>query len=103
MNIAIHMDVSIKQADNTFGSNRLQRIFGRSNSILKNFWKAYEQLGMKVQTTWMLFTEIIDGQDLESSGHRVSENIEEYLQNLVVKQATICSEGALQDEVVTRT
>ena len=30
------------------------------------------------------------------------ENIEEYLQNLLAKQAIIFSEGALREEVVTR-
>ena len=58
---------------------------------------------MKVQTAKMLFTGIIGGQELQSSGHRVSGIIEEYLQNLLAKQAINCSEGALRDEVVTRT
>ena len=31
------------------------------------------------------------------------ESIEEYLQNLLVKQSIICNEGALLQEVVTRT
>jgi hypothetical protein len=57
---------------------------------------------MRVQAVMRLFTGIIGGQELQSSGHRVSGNIEEYLQNLLVKQAIICSEGALRDEVVTR-
>jgi hypothetical protein len=58
---------------------------------------------MKVQMARMLFMGIIGGRELQSSGHRVSGNIEEYLQNLLAKQAIICSEGALRDEVVTRT
>jgi hypothetical protein len=45
----------------------------------------------------------IGGQELQSSGHMVSVNVEEYLQNLLMKRTIICSEGALRDEVVTRT
>jgi hypothetical protein len=57
---------------------------------------------MKVQTARMLFTGIIGGRELQSSGHRVSGNIEEYLQNLLAKQAIIWNDGALREEVVTR-
>ena len=39
MNIAIHMDLSIMQANKTFGSTRLQRIFERSDSNTKYFVK----------------------------------------------------------------
>ena len=48
-------------------------------------------------------SEFIGGQELQSSGHRVSGLIEEYLQSLLMKQSVICGEGALRDEVVTRT
>jgi hypothetical protein len=58
---------------------------------------------MRVQTARMLSTGIIGDQELLGSGHKVSGNIEEYPQSLLVKQAIICSEGALWDEVVTRT
>jgi hypothetical protein len=44
---------------------------------------------MKVQAARMLFTGIIGGQELQSSGHRVSGKNEEYLQNLLAKQAII--------------
>ena len=58
---------------------------------------------MRVQTARMLVTGIIGGQELQSSGHRVSGTIEEYLQSLLMGQTIICSEGALREEVVTRT
>jgi hypothetical protein len=45
----------------------------------------------------------IGGQELYSSGHRVSGIIEEFLQNLLAKQAIIGNVGALQEEVGTRT
>ena len=38
MNIAGHMDLTIMQADKTFGSTRLQRIFRRSNCIRRILW-----------------------------------------------------------------
>ena len=38
MNIAGHMDLTIMQPDKTFGSTRLQRIFGRSNCIRRILW-----------------------------------------------------------------
>jgi hypothetical protein len=41
------MELTIMQASKkNVKSSRLQRIFGRSDSIFKVFWKAYEQLGM---------------------------------------------------------
>ena len=58
---------------------------------------------MKVHAARMLFTGIIGGQELQGSGHRVSRNIEEYLQNLLAKQAIIGNVGALRKEVGTRT
>ena len=58
---------------------------------------------MKIQAARMLFTGIICGQELQGSGHRVSRNIEEYLQNLLAKQAIIGNVGALREEVGTRT
>ena len=57
---------------------------------------------MKVQAARILFTGIIDGQELQGSWHSVSRNIKEYLQNLVVKQAIIDNVGALREEVGTR-
>ena len=57
---------------------------------------------MKVQAARMLFTGIIGGQELQGSGHRVSGNIEEYLQNLLAKHATIGNVGALREEVGMR-
>jgi hypothetical protein len=57
---------------------------------------------MKVQMVNILAVSI-SGQELQSSGHRVSGNIKEYLHNLPAKQAIICSEGALRNEGVTRT
>ena len=58
---------------------------------------------MKVQAARMLFKGITGGQELQGSGHRVSRNIEEYLQNLLAKQAIIDNVGALREEVGTRT
>ena len=58
---------------------------------------------MKVQAARMLFRGIIRGQELQGSWHRVSRNIEEYLQNLLAKQAIIGNVGALREEVGTRT
>ena len=58
---------------------------------------------MKVQAARMLFRGIIGGQELQGSWHRVSRNIEEYLQNLLVKQAIIGNVGALREEVGMRT
>ena len=52
---------------------------------------------MKVQAARMLFTGIIGGQELQGSWHRVSRNIEEYLQNLLAKQAIIDNVGALRE------
>jgi hypothetical protein len=47
---------------------------------------------------------IIGSRELAKAvGIMVSGNIEEYLQNLLAKQAIICGERALRDEVVTRT
>ena len=40
------MGLTIMQASKNFKSQRLQRILGRSNSILKNFVKYMNQLGM---------------------------------------------------------
>ena len=57
---------------------------------------------MKVQATRILFMGINYGQELQGSGHRVSTNIEEYLQNLLAKQAIIGNVGAPWEEVVTR-
>ena len=47
--------------------------------------------------------EFIGGQELQGSGHRVSRNLEEYLQNLLAKQAIIDNVEALREEVGTRT
>ena len=58
---------------------------------------------MKVQAARMLFRGIIGGQELQGSWHGVSRNIEEYLQNLLAKQAIIDNVGALREEVGTRT
>ena len=58
---------------------------------------------MKVQAARMLFRGIIGGQELQGSWHRVLRNIEEYLQNLLAKQAIIGNVGALREEVGTRT
>ena len=58
---------------------------------------------MKVQVARMLFRGIIGGQELQGSGHRVLRNIEEYLQNLLPKQAIISNVKALREEVGTRT
>ena len=58
---------------------------------------------MKVQAARMLFRGIIGGQELQGGWHRVSRNIEEYLQNLLAKQAIIGNVGALREEVGTRT
>ena len=58
---------------------------------------------MKVQAARMVFRGIIGGQELQGSWHRVSRNIEEYLQNLLAKQAIIGNVGALREEVGTRT
>ena len=44
MNIARHMDLTIMQADKTFWSTRLQRIFGRSNCIRRILWD--------IRSTW---------------------------------------------------
>ena len=57
---------------------------------------------MKVQAARILFTGINYGQELQGSGHMVSTNIEEYLQNLPAKQAIIGNVGAPWEEVVTR-
>jgi hypothetical protein len=57
---------------------------------------------MKVQMVNILAISI-GGQELQSNGHRVSGNIEEYLQNLLAKQAIIGSKVTLRDEVVMRT
>ena len=40
------MGLTIMQASKNFKSQRLQRIFGRSNGILKTFVKYMNQLGM---------------------------------------------------------
>ena len=40
------MGLTIMQANKNFKSNRLLRIFGRSNSILKTIMKYLNQLGM---------------------------------------------------------
>ena len=57
---------------------------------------------MKVQAAMMLFTGIIGGHELQGSRHSVLRNIEEYLQNLLAKQAIIDIVGALREEVGTR-
>ena len=44
--ITILMGLTIMQANKNFKSNRLLRIFGRSNSILKTIVKYMNQLGM---------------------------------------------------------
>ena len=58
------MGLTIMQANKNFKSNRLLRIFGRSNDILNNFVKYLNQLGMSgysvsariirrgIQVTW---------------------------------------------------
>ena len=58
---------------------------------------------MKVQAARMLFGGIIVGQELQGNWHRVSRNIEEYLQDLLAKQAIIENVEALREEVGTRT
>ena len=58
---------------------------------------------MKVQVARMFLTGIIGGQELQGSWHRFPRNIEEYLQNLLAKQAIIGNVGALREEVGTRT
>ena len=58
---------------------------------------------MKVQAARVLYRGIIGGQELQGSWHRVSRNIEEYLQNLLAKQAIIGNVEALREEVGTRT
>ena len=58
---------------------------------------------MKVQAARMSFTGIIGGQELQGSWHSVPRNIEEYLQNLLAKQAILDNFGALREEVGTRT
>ena len=44
--ISILMGLIIMKANKKFQSNRLLRIFGRSNGILKTFVKYMNQLGM---------------------------------------------------------
>ena len=46
MSIVRHMEVTIMQANKNFKSNRLLRIFERSNSILKTIVEYLNQLGM---------------------------------------------------------
>ena len=48
---------------------------------------------MKVQAARMLFKGIIGGQELQGSWYRVLRNIEEYPQNLLVKQVVIGNTG----------
>ena len=44
--ITILMGLTIMQASKNFKSQRLQRIFGRSNIIFEDFCETQEQLGM---------------------------------------------------------
>ena len=61
-------------------------------------------MGLKGQVYVVIHNNITVVGNLQRRWAQVSrENIGDYLRNLLVKQSIICNEGALRQEVVTRT
>ena len=83
-----HMELTIMQADKNFKSNKLQRIFGRSKSIPKNFVKH-----MNNWDEWILdncedlTVRFFMRSELQGSNSRDFRNNEEYLRHLVTTRA----------------
>ena len=82
-----------------------ERVLGTTESISGNLLetRATRDKGMNVNCMY-LSIRIYRWQGIAKAvGTRVSGNIGEYCQNLLLKQSIICNEGALRQEVVTRT
>ena len=89
MNIARHMELTIMKASKNFKSNRLSKIFGRSNGIFKSIVKYMNQLGMSESSISVRnYLQVYSRRKELTVGTKDSRDIGKFLWYLVITRAT---------------